>query len=108
MKKFIFVSAIALCASSPAFAQDAAGVASNDFTGPWVALIGGIDAMTTTRPYRQALSEAEARRRLLEGVGQQWDARVVSAFIRWLDSSAATRPSPALPRSRLATVASSR
>lgn len=46
MKKFIFVSAIALCASSPAFAQDAAGVASNDFTGPWVAVIGGIDAMT--------------------------------------------------------------
>lgn len=43
MKKFILVPAVALCAATPAFAQDEAG---NGFTGPWVAAVGGIDAMT--------------------------------------------------------------
>ena len=72
-----------------------------------IAVVDSFDAMTTTRPYRAALSEAEARRRLLEGVGRQWDARVVSAFMRWLDSSAPTRPALARPASRLATATSS-
>jgi diguanylate cyclase (GGDEF)-like protein len=38
-------------------------------------------AMTTDRPYRKALSEAEARRRLREAAGTQFDPRVVEAFL---------------------------
>jgi diguanylate cyclase (GGDEF)-like protein len=38
-------------------------------------------AMTTDRPYRRALSEAEARRRLREAAGTQFDPRVVEAFL---------------------------
>ncbi len=38
-------------------------------------------AMTTNRPYRQALPDAEARRRLREAAGSQFDPRVVDAFL---------------------------
>ena len=50
-------------------------------------------AMTTTRPYRDALPVAEARRRLLEGAGSQFDPAIVEVCLRVLlapgDSSAA-------------------
>ncbi len=39
------------------------------------------DAMTTDRPYRKALPEEEARRRLQEAAGSQLDAQVVAAFL---------------------------
>jgi diguanylate cyclase (GGDEF)-like protein len=38
-------------------------------------------AMTTDRPYRKALSESEARRRLREAAGTQFDPQVVDAFL---------------------------
>ncbi len=38
-------------------------------------------AMTTDRPYRKALAEEEARRRLREAAGSQFDPRVVEAFL---------------------------
>ena len=38
-------------------------------------------AMTTDRPYRQALPLDEARRRLIEGAGSQFDPAVVRAFL---------------------------
>ena len=38
-------------------------------------------AMTTDRPYRKALSEDEARRRLREAAGTQFDPDVVEAFL---------------------------
>jgi diguanylate cyclase (GGDEF)-like protein len=41
-------------------------------------------AMTTDRPYRKALTEDEARRRLCEGAGTQFDPRVVDACLRVL------------------------
>ena len=44
-------------------------------------------AMTTDRPYRQALGADEARRRLVEGSGSQFDPRVVDALLRVLDAS---------------------
>jgi HD-GYP domain-containing protein (c-di-GMP phosphodiesterase class II) len=44
--------------------------------------------MTTTRPYRNALPVAEARRRLEQGAGTQWDARIVGAFLHLLDTTA--------------------
>jgi HD-GYP domain-containing protein (c-di-GMP phosphodiesterase class II) len=42
-------------------------------------------AMTTDRPYRAALGADEARRRLEEGSGTQFDPAVVSALLRVLD-----------------------
>jgi HD-GYP domain-containing protein (c-di-GMP phosphodiesterase class II) len=38
-------------------------------------------AMVTDRPYRARLPEAEARRRLREGAGTQFDPRVVDVFL---------------------------
>jgi diguanylate cyclase (GGDEF)-like protein len=42
-------------------------------------------AMTTDRPYRRALEGDEARRRLVEGSGSQFDPQVVDALLRVLD-----------------------
>jgi len=42
--------------------------------------------MTTDRPYRKRLSSAEARRRLEQAAGTQFDARVVDACLRVLGS----------------------
>jgi len=41
-------------------------------------------AMTTTRPYRDALPVEEARRRLLEGAGSQFDPAIVEVCLRVL------------------------
>ena len=38
-------------------------------------------AMTTDRPYRKALADDEARRRLREAAGSQFDPGVVEAFL---------------------------
>jgi diguanylate cyclase len=43
-------------------------------------------AMTTDRPYRRALPVAEARRRLAEGSGTQFDPNVVEACLRVLEA----------------------
>jgi HD-GYP domain-containing protein (c-di-GMP phosphodiesterase class II) len=43
-------------------------------------------AMTTDRPYRRALGEEEARRRLVEGSGTHFDPQVVGALLRVLDA----------------------
>jgi HD-GYP domain-containing protein (c-di-GMP phosphodiesterase class II) len=40
--------------------------------------------MTTDRPYRRALSMYEARRRLREAAGTQFDPRVVETCLRVL------------------------
>jgi HD-GYP domain-containing protein (c-di-GMP phosphodiesterase class II) len=40
--------------------------------------------MTADRPYRRALSQAEARDELVRGAGSQFDAEVVAAFLRVL------------------------
>ena len=42
-------------------------------------------AMTTDRPYRTALGEEEARRRLVEASGSQFDPQIVDALLRVLD-----------------------
>ena len=46
-----------------------------------ISVVDAWDAMTTDRPYRAALGQAEAARRLREGSGTQWDARVVEVFL---------------------------
>ena len=42
-------------------------------------------AMTTGRPYRRSLGEDEAKRRLVEASGAQFDPQVVDALLRVLD-----------------------
>jgi HD-GYP domain-containing protein (c-di-GMP phosphodiesterase class II) len=39
------------------------------------------DAMTTDRPYREAMPLEAARSILRDGSGRQWDARVVSVLL---------------------------
>jgi HD-GYP domain-containing protein (c-di-GMP phosphodiesterase class II)/putative methionine-R-sulfoxide reductase with GAF domain len=43
-------------------------------------------AMTTDRPYRKSLGEDEAKRRLVEGAGAQFDPQVVEALLRVLEA----------------------
>jgi len=59
-----------------------------------IAVADAFDAMTTTRPYRNAMPIREAYRRLEESAGAQWDARVVTAFLRLLDTTPLGRPEP--------------
>jgi HD-GYP domain-containing protein (c-di-GMP phosphodiesterase class II) len=59
-----------------------------------IAVADAFDAMTTTRPYRKALPVAEARRRLNDGAGTQWDARIVAAFLRLLETTPLGQPEP--------------
>jgi len=49
-----------------------------------LAVADSLDAMTSSRTYRQALPLAEAIRRVREGAGVQYDPRVVAAFDRAL------------------------
>jgi putative nucleotidyltransferase with HDIG domain len=50
-----------------------------------VAVCDAYRAMSENRPYREAMSEDEARRELERGVGAQFDADCVSALLRALD-----------------------
>jgi hypothetical protein len=50
------------------------------------------DAMTSDRPYRSAMSEAQARSELRAGAGSQFDGRVVSALLEVLDDPGAQPP----------------
>ncbi|HLZ27155.1 MAG TPA: HD-GYP domain-containing protein [Chloroflexota bacterium] len=61
-----------------------------------IAVADAFDAMTTTRPYRKAMPIYEAYRRLEESAGAQWDARVITAFLRLLDTTPLGRPEPLL------------
>ena len=50
-----------------------------------VAVCDAYEAMTTNRPYRQAVSDADARRELRAAAGGQFDPDVVEAFLEALD-----------------------
>jgi diguanylate cyclase (GGDEF)-like protein/putative nucleotidyltransferase with HDIG domain len=50
-----------------------------------VAVAEAYESMTTDRPYRGALSPAEAQAELIELSGKQFDRRVVDAFMRTLE-----------------------
>lgn len=52
--------------------------------GRILAVADAFDAMTTSRPYRNAMPVVEAVQILLEGVGTHWDEVVVDAFFRCL------------------------
>ena len=56
--------------------------------GAWIPLgarvvftVDAFDAMTNDRPYRRALGYAEARRRIADGAGSEFDPRVVRAVL---------------------------
>jgi len=66
-----------------------------------IAVVDSFDAMTSDRPYRSALSVAQAARILSKGRGQQWDPAMVDAFLRHL---AAAQPAPAAPLSDAASI----
>jgi putative two-component system response regulator len=53
-----------------------------------IGVIDAFDAMTSDRPYRQALSVDEATRRLVDGAGTQWDPEIVRGFVDFLNSGA--------------------
>ncbi len=61
-------------------------------------IVDAFDSMTSSRPYRPALSIDEARRRLRMGSGAQFDPRIVDAFEQAL--STGTLPLPALLHAR--------
>ena len=51
-------------------------------------------AMTTTRPYREALPVEEARRRLIEAAGSQFDPAIVEVCLRVLEAPDDGPPAP--------------
>jgi putative nucleotidyltransferase with HDIG domain len=53
-----------------------------------VAVADAFDAMTSTRPYREALSVSEALRRIADGSGSQWDPRIVRIFLELMERTA--------------------
>ncbi|HET9029271.1 MAG TPA: HD-GYP domain-containing protein [Candidatus Aquilonibacter sp.] len=57
-----------------------------------IAVADTFDAMTTDRPYRQALSVEEAKRRLVEGAGVQWDMRCIDAAVALIDGGLLVPP----------------
>jgi putative nucleotidyltransferase with HDIG domain len=60
-----------------------------------VAVADSYDAMTTKRPYRQAMSVEKATTILRQGRAQQWDAEVVDAFLH-LIARRLEQPTPRL------------
>lgn len=51
-----------------------------------IAIADSYDAMTSNRPYRKALVKKEAKKRLLEGAGTQFDAELVCKFIEIIEN----------------------
>lgn len=62
-----------------------------------IAAADAFDAMTSDRPYRRALSAAEARLRLAQCAGSQFDPTVVEAALRVLPTAIPTRATRATP-----------
>ncbi|MFQ5896892.1 MAG: HD-GYP domain-containing protein [Candidatus Methylomirabilia bacterium] len=52
------------------------------FLSAIVTIADAYDAMTTTRPYRDAMEPSEAIKRLRAGVGKQFDPELLESFIR--------------------------
>jgi response regulator RpfG family c-di-GMP phosphodiesterase len=50
-----------------------------------IAVVDAYVAMTSDRPYRPALSKAEAVAILQKGAGKEWDPRIVKQFIHILN-----------------------
>lgn len=59
-----------------------------------VTVADSFDAMTTDRPYRKALTTAEALRRLEESAGVQFDPRLARVFIAYVKEKGADLATP--------------
>jgi len=57
-----------------------------------IAVADSFEAMTSDRPYRQALSVDQAIQILLEGRGTQWEPRIVNAFVDMIMSQTKENP----------------
>jgi len=57
-------------------------------TGRVLAVADAFSAMTTTRPYRKALSVEEALKRLADAAGTQLQEALVAAFITGIETDA--------------------
>lgn len=57
-----------------------------------VAITDSYDAMTTDRPYRAALHQDEAIRRLRQDSGTQWDASLIERFIEIIENGQLVLP----------------
>jgi putative two-component system response regulator len=51
-----------------------------------ITIVDAFDAMTTDRPYRAALSEAETMRRLREARGTQFDPEMLDIFLKLVET----------------------
>jgi putative two-component system response regulator len=63
------------------------GLRSTDIPigGRIVSIVDAYDAMTTDRPYRRAMSQKEAVRRLFMRAGSQWDPSLISLFLKLIE-----------------------
>ena len=61
-----------------------------------LAVADSFDAMTSDRPYRKALAIADARKELQRCAGNQYDPRVVAAFLHMLDAQEHAQPDKSL------------
>jgi HD-GYP domain-containing protein (c-di-GMP phosphodiesterase class II) len=57
-----------------------------------IAVADAYDAMTTDRPYRNAIPKEEALRRLRAGGGEQWDRTAVDVFMDLLQHDELPNP----------------
>jgi HD-GYP domain-containing protein (c-di-GMP phosphodiesterase class II) len=57
-----------------------------------LAVVDAYEAMTSGRPYREPVAEAEALAELQRCAGTQFDPRVVEEFCRMLADEASTEP----------------
>ncbi len=71
---------------------DGLGAQDIPFEARIVAVVDAYDAMTSERPYRQALSQDEAIRRLRADSGTQFDPQVVECFIELLLRDLLSKP----------------
>jgi len=55
--------------------------------GRILTIVDSYDAMTSTRPYRKAMSPSEAMAEIRAGAGTQFDPRLVVAFVRVMEHS---------------------
>ncbi len=57
-----------------------------------ISVVDAFDAMTSDRPYRKAMSKAEAVKELKKNAGSQFDHEVVETFVRILEKEAKNKP----------------
>lgn len=68
--------------------------------GRILAVADAFDAMTSSRPYRQAMPREKAYAIIRAGAGQQWEPGSVAAFSRWYSALNVSRTVPPPSRAR--------